>query len=161
MVDQAKERSRKENLPRSENAALDTGIMGLTKSLSKQSVDFITEPAMDKTCLSTRLRLAISQACLQVNLVQMFTPANAQGCCTIIGKAVDQTQEGTHIQLGVELARKFGEKEDVIHAIEAHHDDVTANTVEAFLVKMADAISASRRVQDAIRLKFTSNVSKD
>lgn len=49
-----------------------------------------------------------------------------------------------YIQLGVELARRFGEKEEIVHAIEAHHDDVTANTIEAVLVKMADAISAGR-----------------
>ena len=61
-----------------------------------------------------------------------------------IGKAVDQTQEGTHIELGVELARRFGESNEVIHAIEAHHDDVVANSIEAVLVKLADTISAGR-----------------
>ena len=61
-----------------------------------------------------------------------------------IGKAVDQTQEGTHIQLGVEIANRYGEKPEVVHAIEAHHDDVVANTIEAVLVKVADAISAGR-----------------
>ena len=70
--------------------------------------------------------------------------AKRAGLLHDIGKAVDQTQEGTHIELGVELARKYGEREDIIHAIEAHHDDVTANTIEAVLVKLADAVSAGR-----------------
>jgi ribonuclease Y len=61
-----------------------------------------------------------------------------------IGKAVDRDMEGTHLQLGVQLARKFGESEDVLHAIEAHHFDVEFRTIEAVLVQAADAISAAR-----------------
>lgn len=61
-----------------------------------------------------------------------------------IGKAVDREMEGTHLQLGVELARKFQLHPDVIHGIEAHHFDVEFRTIEAVLVQAADAISASR-----------------
>jgi ribonuclease Y len=52
--------------------------------------------------------------------------------------------EGTHVALGVEFARKYKEKEDIIHAIEAHHNDVEPHTVVACLVQAADAISAAR-----------------
>jgi ribonucrease Y len=61
-----------------------------------------------------------------------------------IGKAVDQEKEGTHIQLGVELLRRYNESPEVIHCVEAHHNDVPMNSVEAFLVQAADAISGSR-----------------
>jgi len=61
-----------------------------------------------------------------------------------IGKAVDRGMEGTHLQLGVEIARKHGESWEVIHAIEAHHFDVEFKTVEAVLVQSADALSAAR-----------------
>lgn len=61
-----------------------------------------------------------------------------------IGKAIDRDMEGTHLQLGVELARKHGESKDVIHAIEAHHFDVEFRTPEAVLVQAADALSAAR-----------------
>lgn len=61
-----------------------------------------------------------------------------------IGKAVDRDMEGTHLQLGVELARKHGESDAVIHAIEAHHFDVEFQTAEAVIVQAADAISAAR-----------------
>jgi ribonucrease Y len=61
-----------------------------------------------------------------------------------IGKAMDRDMEGTHLQLGVELARKHKESDEVIHAVEAHHFDVDFRTLEAVLVQAADAISAAR-----------------
>jgi ribonuclease Y len=61
-----------------------------------------------------------------------------------IGKAIDREVEGTHTQLGVELARKHGEREDVLHCIEAHHYDIDFQSVEAVLVQVADAVSAAR-----------------
>ena len=61
-----------------------------------------------------------------------------------IGKAVDQDREGTHIQLGVEMMRRYNEHPAVIHCVEAHHNDVPMQSIEAFLVQAADAISGSR-----------------
>ncbi len=61
-----------------------------------------------------------------------------------VGKAVDRDMEGTHLQLGVKLAQKYGESPEVIHAIEAHHFDVEFRTLEAVLVQAADATSAAR-----------------
>jgi len=61
-----------------------------------------------------------------------------------IGKGVDQEIEGTHTQIGVNIGKKFGLSEAVIHGIAAHHEDIPAETVEAMIVRAADAISASR-----------------
>lgn len=61
-----------------------------------------------------------------------------------IGKAISQETPGGHLQLSVDIARKYGQSEEVIHAIEAHHEDIEAETIEAIIVKAADAMSGAR-----------------
>ncbi|MHC1787032.1 MAG: ribonuclease Y [Christensenellales bacterium] len=70
--------------------------------------------------------------------------AKRAGLLHDLGKAVDHDQEGTHVSLGADLARKYRESNDVIHCILAHHNDVEPQTVEAVLVQAADAVSAAR-----------------
>ncbi len=70
--------------------------------------------------------------------------AKRAGLVHDIGKAVDREMEGTHLTIGRDLLRKYGESEDVIHAMECHHGDVDARSIEAVLVTAADALSAAR-----------------
>ena len=70
--------------------------------------------------------------------------ARRAGLLHDIGKSFDQDVEGTHVTLGVELLKKYKEKDEIIWAVEAHHGDVEPKTLEAILVQIADTISASR-----------------
>ena len=144
VVEKSKAEIEKKIFREGENAALDMGVMGLSKELIKDLGRLYYRTSYGQNVLNHSIEVGHIAGMLAAELGANVYVAKRAGLLHDIGKAVDQTQEGTHIQLGVELARKFGEKEEIIHAIEAHHDDVTANTVEAVLVKLADAISAGR-----------------
>ena len=144
MVEKAREEIEKKIISEGENAALDMGIMGLNKELIKNLGRLYYRTSYGQNVLKHSLEVGHIAGMLASELHANVNVAKRAGLLHDIGKAVDQNQEGTHIQLGVELAARYGEKPEILHAIEAHHDDVTANTIEAVLVKLADAISAGR-----------------
>lgn len=127
-----------------EKAAYDLGIMNLNRELTKTLGRLYYRTSFGQNVLKHSIEVAQIAGMLAAELGANVQEAKRAGLLHDIGKAVDHEQEGTHIQLGVELARKYGEKEEIIHAIEAHHDDVQANTLVAALVKIADAVSAGR-----------------
>ncbi len=127
-----------------ERAVYDLGIMNLNKELTKTLGRLYYRTSYGQNVLKHSIEVAQISGMLATELGANPNIAKRAGLLHDIGKAIDQEQEGTHVQLGVELARKYGEGEEVVHAIEAHHDDVSANTLTAALVKIADTVSAGR-----------------
>ncbi len=144
MVEKARVEIEQKIKQEGENAAMEMGIMNLNKELIKTLGRLYYRTSYGQNVLLHSLEVGHIAGMIAAEIGANVKIAKRAGLLHDIGKAVDQTQEGTHIELGVELARKYGEKEEIIHAIEAHHDDVTANTIEAVLVKLADAVSAGR-----------------
>ncbi|MDD3237377.1 MAG: ribonuclease Y [Candidatus Gastranaerophilales bacterium] len=144
MVEKAREEIEQKIKQEGENAALDMGVMNLNKELVKTLGRLYYRTSYGQNVLKHSLEVGHIAGMIAAEIGANVYIAKRAGLLHDIGKAVDQTQEGTHIELGVELARKYGEKEEIVHAIEAHHDDVTANSIEAVLVKLADAVSAGR-----------------
>ncbi len=144
MVEKAQDEIDKKIWEEGENAALEMGVMGLNKELIKTLGRLYYRTSYGQNVLKHSLEVGHIAGMLAAEIGANEKIAKRAGLLHDIGKAVDQTQEGTHIQLGVELAARYGERPEVIHAIEAHHDDIVANTIEAVLVKVADAISAGR-----------------
>lgn len=143
-VEKAREEIDKKIWNEGENAVLEMGVMGLNKELIKTLGRLYYRTSYGQNVLKHSIEVGAIAGMLAAEIGANVAVAKRAGLLHDIGKAVDQTQEGTHIQLGVELANRYGEKPEIVHAIEAHHDDVVANTTEAVLVKIADAISAGR-----------------
>ncbi len=127
-----------------EQAMLDAGVHSMHPEIVKLLGRLHFRTSYGQNVLNHSLEVCYITGLLAAELGEDVSLAKRAGLLHDIGKAIDHEQEGSHIQLGVETAKKYKENEAVIHAIHAHHGDVEAKTVIACLVQAADAISAAR-----------------
>ena len=127
-----------------ERATFDTGIHGINPELVKLLGRLKFRTSYGQNVLAHSVEVSLISGVLADELGVDSTIAKRAGLLHDIGKALTQEVEGSHVQLGVEIARKYKESKEVINAIEAHHGDVEAQTMTALIVQAADAISAAR-----------------
>ncbi|MFH1878235.1 MAG: ribonuclease Y [Candidatus Omnitrophota bacterium] len=127
-----------------ENTLLDLGIHGVHAELVKLLGRLKFRTSYGQNVLQHSKETAYLMSAMAGELRLDINLAKRIGALHDIGKAVSHEMEGTHAQLGAELAKKYGEPDIVVHAIEAHHGDVEPKTLLAVLAQAADAISASR-----------------
>ena len=127
-----------------EQAAFDAGIHDLHPELVKTLGALRYRTSFGQNVLTHSIQVSALCGIMASELGLDETPAKRAGLLHDLGKAIDHEVEGPHAVIGAELARRYGERPEIVHAIEAHHADVDPDTVLDVLVQAADAISAAR-----------------
>lgn len=144
MVEKAKEEVAQTIKEEGERACIETGVIGLHPDLVNLIGKLKYRTSYGQNVLNHSIEVSNLARIMAEELGLDPKIARRAGLLHDIGKALDHDMEGTHVQIGVEVLKKYKENPLVINAVEAHHGDVEPQTIEAVLVQAADAISASR-----------------
>ena len=144
MVEKAKEEVEAIIKQEGERAVLETGVHGLHPDLVKLIGKLKYRTSYGQNVLNHSIEVSNLARIMAEELGLDPKIARRAGLLHDIGKALDHDMEGTHVEIGVDVLKKYKENDIIINAVQAHHGDVEPKTIEAVLVQAADAISASR-----------------
>jgi ribonuclease Y len=144
VVDKAQKVVQKEVLRAGEDAAREVGIVGIPKEILQYLGELKFRTSYGQNVLKHSTEMAHMAGVIAEQIGADTKVVKYAALLHDMGKALTHKIEGKHHHIGAEIARKYGVPENVAHAIEAHHDDVEATTTEALVVRVVDAISASR-----------------
>ena len=144
MVEKAKEEVQNIIKSEGERAMLETGVNGLNPDLVRLIGKLKYRTSYGQNVLNHSIEVSNLARIMAGEIGADPKIARRAGLLHDIGKALDHDMEGTHVEIGVDVLKKFKESPIVINAVEAHHGDVEPKSIEAILVQAADAISASR-----------------
>ena len=144
VVEKAKEEVAETIKSEGERALLETGVNNLNPEIVKLLGKLKYRTSYGQNVLNHSIEVSNLARLMADELGVNSKVAKRAGLLHDIGKALDHDMEGTHVEIGVEILKKYKESDIVINAVEAHHGDVEPTSIEAILVQAADAISASR-----------------
>ena len=144
VVAKAEKEIEKEVLRAGEDAAREVGVIGIPKEMLHLLGELKFRTSYGQNVLLHSTEMAHMAGLIAEEIGADTRIAKTATLLHDVGKAVTHKVEGKHHHIGAELARKYGMSDEIVHAIEAHHDDVEATTVEALVVRVCDALSAAR-----------------